>query len=102
MTGVTPGAFVIASRCTSPIRPIPITPTLIMGFVSPLTIFICNLDLLEELDVAGRKAVLVVVWRGTKDVEKADASWTANNNRQLLLNNNAVAAEAKTFMVLMV
>mmetsp|Transcript_25025 Transcript_25025/g.58714 ORF Transcript_25025/g.58714 Transcript_25025/m.58714 type:complete len:271 (+) Transcript_25025:24-836(+) len=28
MTGTTPGAFVMASRCTKPMRPIPITPTL--------------------------------------------------------------------------
>ena len=34
MTGVTPGAFVMASKWTNPMRPIPITPTLITSLVS--------------------------------------------------------------------
>lgn len=37
MTGLTPGAFVIASKCTNPIRPIPITPTLTSSFISVST-----------------------------------------------------------------
>lgn len=44
MTGVTPGAFVIASRCTKPIRPIPITPTLIMSLVSTFSTFMESVD----------------------------------------------------------
>ena len=48
MTGVTPGAFEIASRWTRPIRPIPITPTLIESFVSPSMAVIANDDDLEE------------------------------------------------------
>ena len=44
MTGLTPGALLIASKWTSPIRPIPITPTLIVGLVSASSTFMDNDD----------------------------------------------------------
>lgn len=40
MTGMIPGAFVIASKCTIPIRPIPITPTLTVFAASLVSTFI--------------------------------------------------------------
>ena len=50
MTGVTPGALLIASKWTSPIRPIPITPTLIVGLVSDSSTFMDN----DDFDVERR------------------------------------------------
>jgi hypothetical protein len=45
MTGTTPGALVMASKCTKPIRPIPITPTLITLAASFTSTFIDKADL---------------------------------------------------------
>jgi hypothetical protein len=61
MTGITPGALVIASKCTIPIRPHPMTPT--------LTVFTSSFSsTLMDKVVLGRKAVLF--WK-----EKAMPFW---------------------------
>ena len=75
MTGVTPGALVMASKWTKPIRPIPMTPTLIISLVS--------IDsTLMESEEARRAAV---------ENEGAKAV--------VLESNAAIKMERKTFMM---
>ena len=52
MTGVTPEALVMASKCTKPIRPIPITPTFTTSLVSTFSTFMDKLVVVtDELEL---------------------------------------------------
>lgn len=101
MTGVTPGAFVIASRWTRPIRPIPITPTLMVGFVSPLTTFICKDD--DDDDAACcRRTPNAAAVLAAEEVDDVDTKLVVENAATLLAATNAAATiEGKNFILVM-
>jgi hypothetical protein len=67
ITGMTPGAFEIASKCTKPIRPHPITPTLTTFAASFSLMF---MDKVEPVERTPKVRKAAPFWK-----EKARPSW---------------------------